>query len=82
MVIMARPLLTGANPSALQSTGSRWGAELDGVRGAMRSPFRERAQSLGLVDEALFQHRRLLIRPCAEQLEHWCGAVAWTLSVR
>jgi transposase len=39
----------------------------------------ERAQKLGLVGEALVQHRRRFIRPYADQLERWCDAVAPTL---
>lgn len=39
----------------------------------------ERAQSLGLVGEALVEHRRRFIRPYADQLKRWCDAVAPTL---
>lgn len=38
-----------------------------------------RAQELGLVGEALVEHRRRFIRPLADQLERWCDAVAPTL---
>lgn len=39
----------------------------------------ERAQRLGLVGDALVEHRRRFIRPLADQLERWCDAVAPTL---
>lgn len=39
----------------------------------------DRAQKLGLTDEALVAHRRRFIRPITEQLERWCDAVAPTL---
>lgn len=39
----------------------------------------DRAQKLGLVGDALVEHRRRLIRPLADQLERWCDAVAPTL---
>jgi transposase len=39
----------------------------------------ERAQKLGLTNEALVEHRRRFIRPVTEQLERWCDAVAPTL---
>lgn len=39
----------------------------------------EEAQRLGLVGDALVQHRRRFIRPLAEQLKKWCAAVAPTL---
>lgn len=38
-----------------------------------------RAHELGLVGDALVEHRRRLIRPLAEQLKKWCAAVAPTL---
>lgn len=38
-----------------------------------------RAQKLGLVGDALVEHRRRFIRPLADQLERWCDAVAPTL---
>ena len=38
-----------------------------------------RTQELGLVGEALVEHRRRLIRPLADQLKRWCEAVAPTL---
>jgi hypothetical protein len=38
-----------------------------------------RAHELGLVGDALIEHRRRLIRPLADQLERWCDAVAPTL---
>lgn len=37
------------------------------------------AQRLGLVGDALVEHRRRFIRPLAEQLKKWCAAVAPTL---
>ena len=37
------------------------------------------AQQLGLVGDALVEHRRRFIRPLAEQLKKWCAAVAPTL---
>jgi hypothetical protein len=37
------------------------------------------AQQLGLVGEALVEHRRRFIRPLAEQLKQWCAAVTPTL---
>ena len=38
-----------------------------------------RAQELGLLGDALVEHRRRLIRPLADQLKRWCDAVAPTL---
>lgn len=38
-----------------------------------------RAHALGLVGDALVEHRRRFIRPLADQLEKWCDAVAPTL---
>ena len=38
-----------------------------------------RAHELGLVGDALVEHRRRFIRPLAEQLKRWCDAVAPTL---
>jgi len=38
-----------------------------------------RARELGLVGDALVEHRQRLIRPLATQLERWCDAVAPTL---
>jgi hypothetical protein len=38
-----------------------------------------RAHQLGLVGDALVEHRRRFIRPLAEQLKKWCDAVAPSL---
>jgi len=61
-----------------QDTQPALGAEGQGFLSAMYVE-EARAQKLGLVGEALVEHRRRLIRPLADQLERWCDAVAPTL---
>ena len=39
----------------------------------------DRAHTLGLLGDALVEHRRRFIRPLTEQLKKWCAAVAPTL---
>jgi len=79
-----RVLEAGCNAHGLrkfrdaEDTQPTLGAEGHGFLSAMYVE-EARAHELGLVGDALVEHRRRFIRPHADQLERWCDAVAPTL---
>ncbi len=79
-----RVLEAGCNAHGLrkfrdaEDTQPTLGAEGHGFLSAMYV-HEASAHELGLVGDALVEHRRRLIRPLAEQLKKWCAAVEPTL---